>query len=69
LGEGARLTLRADAFNVLNHANLNNPVNNLGLPDFGIASWGRQGSYSGFPAVAPLDETARQIQLLVRLEF
>ncbi len=67
--EGAQLTLRADAFNVLNHANLNNPVNNIGLPDFGIATYGRQGSLSGFPAIAPLGETARQIQLLVRLEF
>lgn len=67
--EGTRLTLRADAFNVLNHANLNNPVNNIGNPDFGIATYGRQGGHSGFPAVTPLDETARQIQLLVRLEF
>jgi outer membrane receptor protein involved in Fe transport len=68
-GEGSRLTFRADAFNVLNHANLNNPDNLLGSPTFGIANYGRQGAQSGFPAVAPLNETARQIQLLVRVEF
>jgi len=67
--EGTRLTLRADAFNVLNHANLNNPVNLISNPDFGIATYGRQGTSSGFPAAAPLNEIARQIQLLVRLEF
>jgi hypothetical protein len=69
LREGVRLTLRADAFNVLNHANLNNPDNLYGSPTFGQATYGRQGTASGFPAVAPLNETARQIQLLIRLEF
>ena len=63
------LTLRADAFNVLNHANLNNPDNLYGSPTFGRATYGRQGTASGFPAVAPLNETARQIQVLLRLEF
>jgi len=67
--ESARLVLRADAFNVLNHANLNNPDHLLGSPTFGIATYGRQGTASGFPAVAPLNETARQIQLMMRLEF
>jgi outer membrane receptor protein involved in Fe transport len=67
--ESARLTLRADAFNILNHANLNNPDNLYGSPTFGIATYGRQGAPSGFPAVAPLNETARQVQLLIRLEF
>jgi len=71
LREGTRLSVRADAFNILNHANLGNP-DNLYDPDsktFGLATYGRQGSASGFPAVAPLNETARQIQLLLRLEF
>jgi len=67
--ETARLTLRADAFNILNHANLNNPDNLYGSPTFGLATYGRQGTASGFPAVAPLNETARQIQLLLRVEF
>ena len=69
LREGTVLTLRADAFNVLNHANLNNPDNLYGSPTFGLATYGRQGTASGFPAVAPLNETARQFQLLLRLEF
>jgi hypothetical protein len=34
--EGMRLTFQADAFNVFNHANWNNPtVNNAGSPNFG----------------------------------
>jgi hypothetical protein len=67
--EGTMLTLRADAFNILNHANLNNPDNIYGSSTFGLATYGRQGTASGFPAVAPLNETARQFQLLLRLEF
>jgi len=31
--------------------------------------YGRQGVSSGFPAVSPLNETARQAQLILRLEF
>ena len=69
LGESGRLTLRADAYNVLNHANLGQPVALLGSPDFGRAQFGRQGIQSSFPALSPLDETARQIQLIVRLRF
>jgi len=82
LREGTRLTIRADAFNILNHANLNNPDNLLGdsscvvqsgklqcTPTFGLATYGRQGTASGFPAVSPVNETARQIQLLLRIEF
>jgi hypothetical protein len=69
LREGTLLTLRADAFNVLNHANLNNPDNVYGSSTFGLATYGRQGTASGFPAVAPLNETARQFQLVLRLEF
>jgi len=69
LGESGRLTFRADAFNVLNHSNLNNPEPQLGQNDFGVAQYGRQGRQSGFPAVSPLNETARQVQLILRLEF
>ena len=53
LGEAGRLVFRASAFNVLNHANLNNPDSNLGSPTFGVALYGRQGAQSGFPPVAP----------------
>ena len=71
LSEAGRLVVRADAFNVLNHANLNNPSNffSSGNPDFGIATFGRQEAQSGFPAVTPFNETARQIQILMRLDF
>ncbi len=69
LGEAGRLTVRADAYNALNHANLGNPDAFLGSPTFGLAAYGRQETGNGFPAVAPLRETARQVQLLFRLEF
>ena len=69
LGEAGRLTFRADAFNFLNHANLNNPQPLIGQPDFGVALYGRQGTDLGFPAVSPFNETARQVQLILRLEF
>jgi hypothetical protein len=67
--ESRRFTLRASAFNVLNHANLNNPDTQLGSPTFGVASYGRQGVQSGFPAVTPLNETPRQIQLSLKFVF
>jgi hypothetical protein len=74
IGESGRLTVRADAFNFLNHANLNNPESQLNAQrpftlDFGEALYGRTGRATNFPALVPLDETARQIQLLLRLEF
>ena len=77
LGEGGRLTFRADAYNFLNHANLGNPDSEFTDPrftnplttTFGIARFGRQEAQPGFPAVSPLNETARQIQLSVRVLF
>jgi outer membrane receptor protein involved in Fe transport len=69
--ERLKITLRADAFNILNHANLNNPNNIYGdtASTFGLATYGRQGTASGFPGITPLNETARQIQMLLRFEF
>jgi hypothetical protein len=67
--ESRRITFRVDAFNLLNHANLNNPANDIGAADFGVARSGRTDSGNGFPALIPLDETARRIQLLLRFEF
>jgi hypothetical protein len=69
LGEGGRVSLRADVFNVLNHANLNNPDPFLASPAFGVAQYGRRGRSSGFPALLPFHETARQVQLMLRVEF
>ena len=69
LGDSGRLTFRADVFNFLNHSNLNNPQPLINQSDFGVALYGRQGRQSGFPAISPLNETARQVQLILRLEF
>jgi hypothetical protein len=67
--ESSRFMLRADVFNVLNHANLNNPESSLGGRNFGVAIFGRRGRESGFPALTPLDERPREVQLMLRLEF
>lgn len=69
LYEGLWLRFRADAFNLLNHANLGNPDGVLGSSTFGIAQYGRSGRASGFPAVSPLSEAGRQFQMSVRVEF
>lgn len=69
LGEAGRLTVRADAFNFLNHANLNTPDPFIDSPTFGAARYGRTGRDAGFPALTPFNETARQIQLIFRVEF
>ena len=69
LGEAGRVTLRADFYNVFNHANLNNPDSYFMGPHFGRALYGRSEKNSGFPVLAPLNETARQVQILFRLEF
>ncbi len=69
IGESGRLTVRVDVFNFLNHANLNNPDPLITSPTFGVAAYGRTEQASGFPAVTPLNETARQLQLILRLSF
>ena len=69
LGESARIVMRADFFNVLNHANLGPPDSLITSPTFGTALYGRIGTDSGFPALTPFRETARQVQLLIRLQF
>ena len=72
LGESARLEFRADAFNFLNHANLNNPAASWS-PDsavgFGLARYGRAESAASFPILTPFAESGRQVQILVRLFF
>jgi hypothetical protein len=69
LGEGGALTFRADLFNALNHANLNPPGNIPGTAGYGIALYGTPPASSGFPSLVPLGETARRIQLLLRVTF
>lgn len=69
LNDRLGFTLRLDAFNILNHANLNPPAANLGGDDFGVALFGRKGREAGFPALVPLDETARRLQLLLRFRW
>ena len=68
--EGIRMTIRADAFNILNHANLNQPAQDLTSPEsFGVALFGRRLRDIGLPSLLPLRETSRQVQLLYRIEF
>lgn len=69
MGEAGTLTLRADCFNFLNHANLNPPDNNPGTSNYGVALYGTPLQTAGFPSVVPLTQTARQIQLMVRITF
>jgi hypothetical protein len=69
LGESGRALLRADFYNAFNHANLNNPNSRYGSSGFGQASYGRVGYNAGFPALTPLNETPRQIQMIVKIEF
>jgi hypothetical protein len=69
LGEGGRIVLRADLFNALNHANLGTPNSIAKSTSFGLATYGRQGVTTGFPAAVPFQETARQVQLMLHVEF
>jgi hypothetical protein len=67
--EPLRLVLRVDCFNALNHANLGAPDALLSSPTFGLALRGRRGRSQDFPSLTPIDETARQLRLMLRLEF
>jgi hypothetical protein len=74
LGEAARVVIRADVFNVFNHANLNNPAAsftqaNVSQRTFGVATYGREDAVTGFPSSTPLDESPRVVQLMVRVVF
>ena len=67
----SRLTLRADAYNIANHQNLGAPSAYLGgscRTCFGFAPVGRTGR-TGQSLQVPFQETPRQIQLLLRVEF
>jgi hypothetical protein len=70
LGESAAITVRADFYNVLNHANLGNPDSVLtSEQQFGLARYGRSASSAGLSILTPLNETARQVQLMLRVSF
>lgn len=68
LPESSHIIVRADVFNFLNHANLNDPSTALGT-GFGVALYGRQTQAYGTPILTPLQETSRQIHLMARFEF
>ena len=67
--ESKAITIRADAFNILNHANLNNPNSSLGSPDFGVATYGRTARPQAFPLTTPFEETGRQVRGMLTFEF
>jgi hypothetical protein len=78
LAENAGVKLRVEAFNVLNHANLDNPQSDIGLDNFGLALYGRIGRGPGLFSIAPqgrvltlapFTESARQVRILLSLEF
>jgi hypothetical protein len=69
LGESGEWSIRLTAFNVLNHANLGSPQNLLQEPDFGIALKGTDLRPNGFQVFEPLAQSARQLQIRLRIQF
>jgi hypothetical protein len=69
LGEGRQLEVRAEAFNLFNHTNLNNPDRFLNSDTFGVALFGRQGFGSALPSASPLNEQPRRIQFALKIHF
>lgn len=68
LGAGIRTQLRADIFNVFNHANFANPSGNLASSSFGVAT---QMLNRGLGGVNPLYQIGgpRSMQLSLRVSF
>ena len=75
IADRLRLSLRAEAFNVLNHPNFMNPSvdDRVGTLNFGRATQMANRGFGGVqgPALQPLYESGgpRAIQLSLRLEF
>lgn len=65
LDESARLTIRAGAMNVLNHANLKSPNPQLTDPvsaSFGVATYGRTGYTPGFPGAGSVSRAGSPLR-------
>jgi hypothetical protein len=69
LGEQGNIQVRAELFNIFNHANLDNPDNLIQSPFFGEALFGRAGFGSAVPSVSPLDERPRRVQVVLKVSF
>ena len=69
LSEAARLSIRADFFNVLNHTNLGNPDNLLGSPNFGISEFGTTGRTTTSLLGSPAIETPREVRIQLKVVF
>jgi hypothetical protein len=69
LPNNVHLVFRMDIYNVFNHSNLGNPDNNLNDSTFGIATRGPQITPNAFGIFAPLGDTRRQAQAMLKLEF
>jgi len=72
MGESARFTFRADAYNLLNHTNLIQPGNQLRVDplNFGLATYGQVPRLvTSIPDLAGIGQSGRQVQLFVRLTF
>jgi hypothetical protein len=64
----ARVQLRAEFYNIFNHANLLPPVSDFSAADFGVAYAGRSRTFSRFGEL-PLDSASRRIQFAIRVRF
>jgi len=70
LGEAGRIEFRADAYNVLNHANLGQPNSTfLGSTNFGMSYYGVNPNNSGLIPILPLQQSPREVQVRLRLVF
>lgn len=67
-GERQNVVVRADVFNLFNHANLQPPNVYLASATFGQSQRGRTGR-SSFPSLTPFRETGRIIQLMLQVHF
>ena len=72
--EHVKLTVRAEAYNLLNRANatLSKEGDTISAADnrlFGRLEFGASPDRAGVPSVAPFRPQARQVQILLRLEF